>query len=160
MDIHDIARAAKTFGVRHYYIVTPVTEQQQLVEKVLEHWLTGYGAAYNPSRKEAFGIIRLKDTLDAVREDIASLSGIAPKVVATGANPASHRQLLAPGRLRDEMMAGETPFLLLFGTGSGLTDEMTEQADFLLEPIQGPSDYNHLSVRSAVSILLDRLWGR
>ncbi len=34
-----------------------------------------------------------------------------------------------------------------------------DNADFFLEPIKGPSDYNHLSVRSAVAIVLDRLLG-
>jgi hypothetical protein len=40
-----------------------------------------------------------------------------------------------------------------------LSDEVLESCDFLLEPIKGPSadDYRHLSVRSAVSICLDRL---
>jgi len=31
------------------------------------------------------------------------------------------------------------------------------EADAALEPIVGPTEYNHLSVRSAVSIILDRL---
>ena len=49
--------------------------------------------------------------------------------------------------------------LLLFGTGWGLTQGVTDKADFLLEPIFGiASDgYNHLSVRSAVAIYCDRL---
>jgi hypothetical protein len=34
-----------------------------------------------------------------------------------------------------------------------------EQADYILEPIYGPGEYNHLSVRSAVAIILDRLLG-
>jgi len=32
--------------------------------------------------------------------------------------------------------------------------------DMLLEPIEGYTDYNHLSVRSAAAIILDRLLGK
>ena len=34
-----------------------------------------------------------------------------------------------------------------------------QDCDYILEPVQAGSDYNHLSVRSAVSIILDRLLG-
>jgi hypothetical protein len=33
-----------------------------------------------------------------------------------------------------------------------------QRADVFLEPIQGPADFNHLSVRAAVAITLDRLF--
>jgi hypothetical protein len=160
MDIHDISRAAKTFGVRFFYIVTPIAEQQQLVEKILDHWLSGYGAGFNPSRKEAFGIVRLESSLDEVVEDIAELSGCRPILVATGANLSDKHKLRTSDALRDEIMSSQSPFLVLFGTGSGLADDVIEKADYHLTPIQGPSDYNHLSVRSAVSIILDQLWGK
>ena len=50
-------------------------------------------------------------------------------------------------------------YLLLLGTGWGLTEEEMHTADFRLRPIYGTADYNHLSVRSAASIILDRLLG-
>jgi hypothetical protein len=150
MDIHDISRAAKTFGVKYFYIVTPVDDQQRLVEKILDHWLVGYGADFNPSRKEAFRIVRLKSSLDAVLEDIAESSGSHPKLVATGANLSDRYRLWSPDALRDEILSSQSPFLMLFGTGSGLTDDIIEEADYHLAPIEGPFDYNHLSVRSAV----------
>jgi hypothetical protein len=53
----------------------------------------------------------------------------------------------------------ESPFLLLLGTGWGLTEECFESADLILEPIAGAGQYNHLSVRSAAAIMLDRLVG-
>jgi hypothetical protein len=49
------------------------------------------------------------------------------------------------------------PNLLVLGTGYGLADEMLERCDLLLEPIQGDDEYNHLSVRAAAAIILDRL---
>jgi hypothetical protein len=36
---------------------------------------------------------------------------------------------------------------------------MMKKFDYILEPVYGPGEYNHLSVRSAVAIILDRLAG-
>jgi hypothetical protein len=54
------------------------------------------------------------------------------------------------------------PVLILFGTGWGLARELVEKADVRLEPIRAAADtgYNHLSVRAACAITLDRLLGR
>jgi hypothetical protein len=102
MDIHDISRTAKTFGVKYFYIVTPIADQQELIQKILDHWLSGYGAGFNPSRKEAFETVRLKSALKDVVEDITELSGSRPKLVATGANLADSQKMRTPDALRDE----------------------------------------------------------
>jgi hypothetical protein len=49
------------------------------------------------------------------------------------------------------------PELLLLGTGWGLAAEVLERVDDVLEPIAGSGPYNHLSVRTAAAIVLDRL---
>ena len=51
LDLHDIARAGRTFGIRSLYIVTPVSDQMELVDKIVSHWVSGAGAAYNPKAK-------------------------------------------------------------------------------------------------------------
>ena len=53
----------------------------------------------------------------------------------------------------------DRPVLFIFGTGRGLTQERLMASDFLLKPVKSFSDYNHLSVRSAVAIVLDRWLG-
>ncbi len=52
------------------------------------------------------------------------------------------------------------PFLIILGTGWGLTETIFSQSDYVLEAVEGYTDYNHLSVRSAAAIILDRLMGR
>ena len=52
------------------------------------------------------------------------------------------------------------PHLLVFGTGWGLEKGIVERADIILAPIDGLSGYNHLPVRAAIAIILDRLLGR
>jgi len=157
MDIHDVARSARTFGIRRFYIVTPLAKQQTLVRKIIGHWQEGYGAMHNPSRREAFSLVDLKGTLDEVIDDVACRSGKRPRMVVTGARLAG--PLISPSALRDEFKSGD-PHLLVFGTGWGLAEEVLARADIQMEPIRGMGEYNHLSVRSAVAIVLDRLWGR
>jgi hypothetical protein len=158
LDIHDIARSARTFGADRYYIVTPVEEQQRLVQKIASHWQDGWGAAYNPKRKAALDIVSIVPSVCTALADMEARVGHRPKVVVTGA--ATHGKALASADLAEMMISSEQGFLLLFGTGWGMTEELFDAADYVLEPIKGPGEYNHLSVRSAVSIYMDRLFGR
>jgi hypothetical protein len=156
LDIHDIARAAKTFGVDDYYVVTPYTDQQELVKEIIEHWQTGHGAGYNPARKSALALVRLGDSLEDVTRQVASKRGQRPVLVTTSAHLQENSITFAEIRQRIE---AEEPILLLFGTAHGLAPEVLDKADYTLPPIKGRTGYNHLSVRSAASIVLDRLLG-
>ncbi|MBN1614965.1 MAG: RNA methyltransferase [Deltaproteobacteria bacterium] len=157
MDVHDIARSARTYEVKRFYIVTPVAQQRRLVQRIMDHWQDGYGARYNPSRREAFSIVSLKGSLTEVMEDIEVLTGQAARLVVSGAGLKG--TLVGFHVLRQKMMEDQKPYLLAFGTGWGIAGELLQKADHLLEPVRGPGDYNHLSVRSAVAVVLDRLWG-
>ena len=50
MDIHDIARLAKTYGLRGFYVINPISAQLDLAQEIINHWRGGYGATYNKSR--------------------------------------------------------------------------------------------------------------
>lgn len=156
LDIHDIARTARTYGVSHYFISTPYEDQQQLVRELLAHWQTGHGATYNPARKEALSIVQLSDSLGEVIDTLTKQYGKRPLVVATSAllreNSVSFQEL------GQKITKGE-PVLLLFGTAHGLAPEILQLTDVTLPPIKGGTNYNHLSVRSAASIIIDRLLG-
>lgn len=156
LDIHDIARVARTYGVANYFITTPYKDQHQLVKELLAHWQTGHGAQYNPARQEALSTVELADSLEEVITSLTKQYKRRPLIVATSAvqraNTLSYREVGA--RIRE----GE-PVLLLFGTAHGLAPEILQVTDVTLPPIKGGTTYNHLSVRSAVSIIIDRLLG-
>ena len=158
MDIHDIARSGRTYGVRGFYVVTPVKALQKLARKIIDHWEEGYGAQYNATRKEALALARICDSLDDVLVDIDREAGEKPLIVVTSARPGAKRVSFAA--LRDMLIKNTQPFLILFGTGWGLTEAIFSRSDFVLDAIEGPTDYNHLSVRSAAAIVLDRLMGQ
>lgn len=157
LDIHDIARSARTFGFKGYFIITPIKLQQELVQKILDHWNTDLANEYNPDRQSALGFIRLADSIEDAQRQIAEIEKQTPFTTVTGANFESY-----DGRedeLRQRLMLDNKALFLLFGTGWGLTASVVDAADFRLEPIFGASEdgYNHLSVRSAVAIYCDRL---
>jgi tRNA (guanine37-N1)-methyltransferase len=155
MDIHDIARSARTYGIKGFYVVTPVKALQKLALKILEHWETGYGSQYNATRKEALSVARIRDTLDDAVIDIERRTGMKPVIVGTSARRGHGRTSFAT--LKEMIIKEACPFLILLGTGWGLTESIFAQADYVLAPIEGTADYNHLSVRSAAAIMLDRL---
>lgn len=158
MDIHDIARSGRTYGIRRFYVVTQVKALQKLALKIINHWEKGYGSQYNQTRKEALALVRLKDTLDNVIIDVEKESGSIPRKVVTSARANAGRTSFR--KLRETLKKDTKPFLLLLGTGWGLTDAVVAQSDYILEAIEGGTDYNHLSVRSAAAIILDRLLGK
>ena len=158
MDIHDISRSGRTYGVKGFYVVTPVKALQKLALKIIDHWETGYGSEYNVTRKQALEITRITDSLDDTIIDIERESGEKPAIVVTSARPMEDRTSFTA--LRDMLDNKTRPFLIIFGTGWGLTETIISQSDYVLEAIEGHADYNHLSVRSAAAIILDRLMGR
>lgn len=155
MDIHDLARIGKTYGIRGLFIATPVRALRMLSEKILEHWETGYGATYNETRKVALALARTVADLDQAILEIERETGERPVLIATSARPGERRSSFAAVRSRLETES--VPHLLMLGTGWGLVEEIVGRAEVVLEPIVGPTDYNHLPVRAAAAILLDRL---
>jgi tRNA (guanine37-N1)-methyltransferase len=158
MDIHDIARSGCTYGLSAFFVVTPVKALQKLALKIIEHWESGYGSQYNTTRKEALALARICDTLDDAIIAVERETGEKPIIVATSARRTENRASFAA--LRDMLNRETRPFLILFGTGWGLTETILLQSDYVLEAVEGRGDYNHLSVRSAAAIVLDRLLGR
>ncbi len=157
LDVHDISRAGKTYGIEKFYLVQPNSEQQRLVQRVLRHWTEGEGPELNKSRAVALEFVVVKDTLGDAVKDIENVEGKRPKLVVTDARPRNN--MIGYSELREMMMSDSSqPFLLIFGTGWGLSEEIMETADYTLKPLSGYTGYNHLSVRSAAAIILDRLF--
>ena len=157
LDLHDISRASKTYGVRSFYVVTPLEDQKALIKKIVWHWIEGTGSKYNPKRREALELIKIKNSIDDVKTHIREHHGNSPRMVVTSARHTPGN--LTYGKFREMLQDGNL-YLLIFGTAWGLPENFIAEADYRLNPVIGNTDYNHLSVRSAVAIILDRLFGR
>lgn len=161
LDIHDIARSSATYGLKKYYIIHPLPTQHALIQEIINYWQKGFGAQYNPDRKQALDLVFLKESIEEAKEDIRESFGGEVLTVVTDArtypNTISYKDFRV---LLDDNNPQEIKnYLLLFGTGWGMVKELMEGADYILEPIYGRGPYNHLSVRSAVAIILDRILG-
>jgi tRNA (guanine37-N1)-methyltransferase len=162
LDIHDIARSALTYGLAGYHLVTPVTVQREKAEHIAALW---HDEVRSPpssgSRAGALALVHTADSIETVIARITEAAG-APRVVATSARPESFPGIphVTPDQLRAEATLEAAPVLVLLGTGWGLADALIPSVSRVLTPIEGASDWNHLSVRSAAAILLDRLFGR
>lgn len=155
VDVHDIARLSRAYGVKRFFVVTPLTDQALLVKKIIAHWTTGYGSSYNMHRKEALELVSVVSSISEAVERIGKTEESAPLLIATSAsihkgNPVSFEELAGI------ISAGRTVFLL-FGTAWGLEENIFLKADYVLEPVTCATGYRHISVRSAVAIIMDRL---
>jgi hypothetical protein len=159
LDLHDMARSARTYGVARFFVVHPVEAQRSLAERIREHWVHGSGKKRIPDRAIALDLLRIVPSLDDAHEELgAGREGIE---VWTTAASARHGAVTTYADARPRLERAGRPVLLTFGTGWGLAAPIVAGADVRLEPIRarGETGYNHLSVRAACAITLDRLLG-
>jgi tRNA (guanine37-N1)-methyltransferase len=158
-DIHDLARSSMTYGLAGYHIVTPITSQREKAEHIASIWMADEQGEH---RARALRLIRTAESVEAVIAALTSEHGEAPTVVATSARaesfPAAERR--TSSELLAEASLSPAPLLVLLGTGWGLADNLIPSVSRVLAPIEGASEWNHLSVRSAGAVILDRLFGR
>lgn len=156
-DIHDISRTCSTYDVKGYHIITPVDAQIELTGRVIGYWKDGMGGKYNKDREEAFTNTYVTESIEKAIEAIEKTEGKRPIIVTTSAR--IYDNSISYEGMSEKIYNDDNVYLLLFGTGHGLLDEIMDSCDHILDPIRGKARYNHLSVRSAVAIILDRLLG-
>jgi hypothetical protein len=168
MDIHDISRSARTFGLQGYFLVTPIQDQHEVVEQILSYWRSERSQKNHPARALAVSLARLARDFDEVKTVIRGAHGMDPEVVLTDARP--HPSSSSYADYRRELESPERnesgrPVALVFGTGWGVSESFYPEVHRILAPVHGPGGpqseggYNHLSVRAAAAIILDRLFG-
>ncbi len=157
LDIHDVARAARTYDVRAVFVVHPIPEQRNFAASVIDHWRFDFGRAHDSRRREALERVQIVADLSEAIAAAEEIARARPLIVHTSAQTARGTSY---SDLRMRMEAPDAPpMMILLGTGFGMAPEVATHADIVLAPILGPGDYNHLSVRSAAGIILDRLRG-
>ncbi|GAC1584985.1 MAG: RNA methyltransferase [Polyangiales bacterium] len=163
IDVHDLSRSGKTFGATDFFVTTPIEAQRTLVSTIVGHWTTGSSGDRIPSRRDALAIVRVVASLDEALEALGGRSQVevwttAARTDATGA------PVIAYEGARARMVSDDPRcVLVVFGTSWGLAESVVASSDARLAPIFGPNHgsqaagYNHLSVRAACAITLDRL---
>ncbi len=158
LDIHDIARSCTTYGIKNFFIVSPLNDQQHIVETFINFWQSEGGKRYNESRYEALKCIETVYNFNEMIASIEKKENQRPLIIGTSAQYSPHAPII-DYKQQSTLWKEKKPILLVFGTGQGLADSIIKQSDYMLTSINGLTSYNHLSVRSAVSIILDRWLG-
>jgi hypothetical protein len=160
LDLHDMARSARTYGAERLFIVHPVAAQRALAERIREHWVSGSGKRRIPDRAVALDALSV---VPSIEDAYAALSGAGRAGVEVWTTAAASRGLpvTSYAAARARLSQASRPVLIQFGTGWGLAPELIADADVRIEPIRAATatGYNHLSVRAACAITLDRLLG-
>ena len=154
LDLHDIARSCKTYGIMNFFVINPQESQKQIFIRLKKFWKSDFAKSYNIDRFDAFDIIEFVPDIPSAKVWIQKKFNRQPIVISTSA-----RKTIGSLKYQEvrDIISKSYPKLILFGTGDGLTDEVINQSNFHLQNISGVESYNHLSVRSAVAVTLDRL---
>lgn len=158
LDMHDIARSARTYDIKKYFLMTRLADQQRIVQRMLDFWAGDVAIEYNPHRHDAVSRTQVIASLEEVVAQIEEAEGVRPIVIATSAREVSEEKLITYYD-QEKVWAHNRPVLFLFGTGGGLGPEHIALSDYVLVPVEGLSEFNHLSVRSAAAIIFDRWLG-
>lgn len=155
LDIHDIARLSRSYGMGPFYALTPLEDQLALLRKILAHWLHGR----DTDRSRALALVRPVVSFEEMDRQAISLHGIRPVYVAASAQWPHGKNTPPPFTAHDigEILQGR-PVVICLGTARGLAPAVLERCDGQLRPLRFLSD-NHLSVRSAAAIIADRILG-
>ncbi len=159
LDLHDISRSVRAYGLSALYVVHPIAAQRALAQRVKDHWLEGSGGRRIPDRRAALERLVIVESLEAARQAFVTASGAEVELWSTAAR-ALPGTTLEHAAARAELARPGPSVLLVFGTGWGLAPGVLAGSR-QLAPLGGaaPDGWNHLSVRAAAAILLDRLLG-
>jgi tRNA (guanine37-N1)-methyltransferase len=153
LDLHDISRICATYGLGGYFVIHPDEKMRNIAQKLTSHWTTGDGKDRNNDRYNALKNLKIVPDINSALQIISEIHGEFPATVGTTAKKKEKSKPLS--RLFEQK---NKPVLILFGTAGGIDDNLLDSMDITLDPIVAGSGYNHLSVRSAVSIFIDRIY--
>jgi hypothetical protein len=162
MDIHDLSRTCRTYEVDHFYLVSPLQGQEGIVDRILAYWSGDQAREWHPDRAEALSRTRFLPDFDSVRNDLAArYPSLSVEVVMPDARPLGGQVGYAETRAEWSKEPSGIKVIVL-GTGWGVASTFHPEVNRFLAPIYGPlgrDGYNHLSVRAAGAVILDRLFG-
>ncbi|TBR21807.1 MAG: RNA methyltransferase, partial [Candidatus Nitrosotenuis sp.] len=158
LDVHDMARYGKTFGAERIYIITPVADQKVLVERMKSHWTDEEYLKKQNVRRE--GTVELLVTASSVEDAMAHARRRSKRVKLLATTAKREPGAVSAEQWRATAAEEADEWIILFGTAYGLGKSLMERADRTLLPIDGAGAFNHLPVRGASAIILDRLISR
>jgi tRNA (guanine37-N1)-methyltransferase len=158
LNLPDAALSCRTFGVKRVFVVSSIASLRKSAQALKERWTAGSEMSANHGYALAFERLRLMPSLERTVRWIEDKVHETPFVIGIGAR--EHERALPWLLLKRRALEEDRPILLLFSAeGAGHSDPGC--CDAVMEPISGgEGDYSCLSMRSVLSIVLDRFAGR
>lgn len=159
LDIHDIARISRSYGMGPFYVLTPLDDQLAIMANILSHWRERVDPVEHGDRQRALEHVCAVRDFAELNAAAVKYYGMEPEYMATSANwPAGKKtpMPLATGSVRK--ICAQRPVVILLGTARGLDLDSLDIKCRMLRPLRYLNE-NHLSVRSAAAILADRILG-
>lgn len=155
LDIHDIARISRSYGLGPFFVLHPYDDQHQLLGSILEHWRRS--GESHADRKRALEHVQAVKTFEDVENFCIEYYGKAPSWLVTSANwPKKNNSCISYKEIRK--LCADGPVIICLGTAKGLDISLLPIKYLRVAPIRH-LDENHLSVRSAAAIAADRILG-
>lgn len=153
LDIHDIARISRSYGLARFYVLTPLADQLDLLRQILRHW---HG---DSDRARALELVKPVANFEEMNEAAVAFHGCRPKYIASSAQWPAGKKVAPPCTPADILhISVKEPVIICLGTARGLARQALASCDAQLRPIRFINE-NHLSVRSAAAIIADRILG-
>lgn len=148
LDLHDMVRMARSYDLAKVWVISPIKAQRDKVLHMAKKWnqeLSTHDRARGWQNLEVVSSI----------EEMKTMLG-QPALIGTSA--AGGREGMVNASDIWKIIASKET-VLLFGSGWGLTETALAGCDYVMNPILNESQYNHLSVRTAMAVVLDRVVG-
>ena len=161
IDLHDFCRLTATYDLGGFHCITEIGAQHEICQNILDFWNKGFGKDYNPDRVAALQNMRIHNNFGELLEMLTAKDGQAPLLIGTSAKPfEDNKKVLDFPAFSDIIARSGRSAVIQFGTSWGLSPEQLNRCDWVLPPIYGYDGYNHLSVRCAAAIIVDRLFSQ
>lgn len=155
LDIHDIARISRSYGLGPFFVLHPYDDQRRLLLSILEHWQKVPES--HADRKRALEHVQAVKNFNDVENFCIDWFGKSPIWIVTSANwPKKNNACVSFGEIRE--LCAKEPVVICLGTAKGLSMPELPIKYLRLAPVRH-LDENHLSVRSAAAIIADRILG-
>lgn len=159
LDVHDISRISRSYGMGPFFVLLAMQEQLDILEDILRHWRNAANPESHADRKKALELICPVRNFTELEAKAYEYFGCKAQFIASSAawpDKKSSIPLLSPEELRSLCEKG--PAIILLGTARGLDLKSLPFSFQLLRPLRF-LDENHLSVRAAAAIMADRILG-
>lgn len=159
MHIKDVAKSSASYGIKRYILISPDKREREIIKSIISELVEESEANNATSATGVFTKIKLMGSTDRAFDWINKREGCELyKIVITTKDHKRAENWLS---IKRDILLKDHCSIFIFGKNSELYEQAVESATAVLTPIsQKMNQPANISLRSSVSITLDRFFGR